>query len=419
MAADSSADSCDLFITLVHGTWARGFFPPLREKGRWFADGSDFRKNLADALSKHGISFRMCSFLWSGANSVQERDKAARELAEHVRAKQVDYSSSTQLLIAHSHGGNVALRAVDKIEVTRDENVLIATIATPFVEILEAKLSPKENRRFSYLAASMPVIAFILLFNFLEKTLGIPGRIVGPISMVLAALLFRLLYRAMRIEVDELVKLTSLSSSVRKHPLLILRAVDDEASLSLAAAAIGNRLSALIGLWSYRILVANMILLPPVFMFVFFSDTPEYFGWKSLVALAIASLGAALLWALEVSIFGGLIFLLAPGICKSAFGRELLFNYQSCHINSQSAPDSIDRDSEFHFGSQRSSWGMMLTLDRADEGRRGLHHGLYNHPQCAELIAAWVAANHGCPERITTRDLAHLHPESHGRGARP
>jgi hypothetical protein len=48
-------------------------------------------------------------------------------------------------------------------------------------------------------------------------------------------LFFRLRARNTR-KVDELVGLTSLSSSVRKHPLLVLRAVDDEASLALAAA---------------------------------------------------------------------------------------------------------------------------------------------------------------------------------------
>jgi len=67
-------------------------------------------------------------------------------------------------------------------------------------------------------------------------------------------LFFRLRARNAR-TVDELVGLTSLSPSVRKHPLLVLRAVDDEAALTLAAATIGNRFSRLLERLSYKISV--------------------------------------------------------------------------------------------------------------------------------------------------------------------
>src|SRR3954452_3907932 len=156
MRADGGA-ACDLFIILVHGTWPRGwrsvvFAPfygtrPSRSfpKSLWFADGSEFRNRLTAALSKRGFSAQISPFLWSGANSVRERDKAARELAEHIRAKQSDYPGSTQVVIAHSHGGNVALRALDQLGGRCDE-IFVATIATPFVEILRSELAPAETR---------------------------------------------------------------------------------------------------------------------------------------------------------------------------------------------------------------------------------------------------------------------------------
>src|SRR5262245_37060923 len=161
MGTDSAENTTgyDLDITLVHGTWGRGFFPPLRDDGTWFAAGSDFRKGLAAALSKHGLSSRMCPFLWSGANSIRERDKAAAALAEHLRARQGEHPGSTQVLIAHSHGGNVALRALDKTDRSQ-ENIFIATIATPFVEILQAKLSPRE---IAWINTCLTFIAITLL----------------------------------------------------------------------------------------------------------------------------------------------------------------------------------------------------------------------------------------------------------------
>jgi hypothetical protein len=156
----SGKAGCDLFVTLVHGTWPRSFWRDVvltlfygkwpsgfSPKWLWFADNSEFRSRLTAALSKRGFSAQISPFIWSGANSIRERDKAARELAEHVRAKQLEFPNSTAVVIAHSHGGNVALRALGKPEVSRDENIFIATIATPFVEILPSNPSPKETQQ--------------------------------------------------------------------------------------------------------------------------------------------------------------------------------------------------------------------------------------------------------------------------------
>jgi hypothetical protein len=169
MRVDNGA-ACDLFITLVHGTWPRSvwrdvFLTPFYgkwpsrsfPKSLWFADGSEFRNRLTAALSKRGLSAQISPFLWSGANSVQERDTAARELVEHIRAKQSDHPSSTQVVIAHSHGGNVALRALDQLGVTRNE-IFIATIATPFVEILRTKLSPTDTARVDVMVSATTAI---------------------------------------------------------------------------------------------------------------------------------------------------------------------------------------------------------------------------------------------------------------------
>jgi hypothetical protein len=65
------------------------------------------------------------------------------------------------------------------------------------------------------------------------------AAISGLVSFLIFFLLWGLRARNAR-NVDELVGLASLSPSARKHPLLVLRAVDDEASLVLAAAADAN-----------------------------------------------------------------------------------------------------------------------------------------------------------------------------------
>jgi hypothetical protein len=72
-------------ITLVHGTWGRGFFPEwhLRpwthsRRIRWFENESSFRRTLSDHLTNEKLSHSFHQFPWSGSNSVLSREDAAR-----------------------------------------------------------------------------------------------------------------------------------------------------------------------------------------------------------------------------------------------------------------------------------------------------------------------------------------------------
>jgi hypothetical protein len=100
-------------------------------------------------------------------------------------------------------------------------------------------------------------------------------------------------------------------------------------------------------------------------------------------------------------------FLFVPGAFRSTYGRELLLITQGCEINSQSAPDSIDRQSEFQSASESTptNWGVVITLHQAEGARRGLRHGLYDNPQCAERIVGWLQfelASRGTMNPVTT-----------------
>ena len=81
-------------ITLVHGTWPRGVLPtPSRLWGGgrcWFESGSRFWKELLEGLRAKNLlpTSKIDAFLWSGANSIIERDRVARALAQVlVRAR--------------------------------------------------------------------------------------------------------------------------------------------------------------------------------------------------------------------------------------------------------------------------------------------------------------------------------------------
>jgi hypothetical protein len=127
-------------ITLIHGTWGRGFVPRSEATTpRWFESGSTFRNQLEANLKEAGFHYEMDMFPWTGSNSIIERDQAARRLSKQLTADANDRKYN--LLIAHSHGGNVALRAIrymdDEAAPFGDEAApfWIVTMATPFLQV--------------------------------------------------------------------------------------------------------------------------------------------------------------------------------------------------------------------------------------------------------------------------------------------
>jgi hypothetical protein len=110
----------------------------------WFEEGSPFLARLSTELCD--IPHKITPLLWSGKNSISKRDKAAHDLAEHLSAEHAEHPEATQLIIAHSHGGNIALRALhhlrprDAAQLDGADRALplVVTMATPFIEVHQA-----------------------------------------------------------------------------------------------------------------------------------------------------------------------------------------------------------------------------------------------------------------------------------------
>jgi hypothetical protein len=103
-----------LHIVLVHGTWGRGLLRP-QPIAPWCQEGSFFRNGLLRSFqqSMPNVRLSISVFNWSGANSILERAKAAQELVTFLGNIG---GGETVFIIAHSHGGNVAIRAVGKLD---------------------------------------------------------------------------------------------------------------------------------------------------------------------------------------------------------------------------------------------------------------------------------------------------------------
>jgi len=111
----------------IHGTkYAHGFsWPNL--------SGKSFNESLIKGVGEYlGNELINQDFNWSGENDDASRHKAARELAEHVNKTRK--TGEPISLIGHSHGGNIAIMAVniliDEFKMNPNE-IKIVALNTP------------------------------------------------------------------------------------------------------------------------------------------------------------------------------------------------------------------------------------------------------------------------------------------------
>lgn len=152
-------------ITLVHGTFA--------VDAAWTKDDSKLCQAIWDAF---GDDIRIERFSWSGENDYRARINAGVQLALHLLRQAEADPAAKRIVIAHSHGGNVALYTGKWIP---DLSILngIVCLATPFI-VCEAGdieyLCDKIRARTSWYDLAITV-SFSLLYLFLFQALGIPG----------------------------------------------------------------------------------------------------------------------------------------------------------------------------------------------------------------------------------------------------
>lgn len=119
-------------IHTIHGTYA--------PDAPWTQASSSFCQHLTRDL---GWRVKIEPFGWSGKNSVSARWQAARNFRKQLEDKlsHKDYAEARHIIVAHSHGGNVAFWALaDKDLASRIAGVV--TLATPF---LAAASRPEED----------------------------------------------------------------------------------------------------------------------------------------------------------------------------------------------------------------------------------------------------------------------------------
>jgi len=108
MSSESRLKRC--CVVTVHGTFARHWVArKIRRRPDWWPADSAFCQTLCSTLPHCTI----VPFEWSGANSHEGRIAAGEELARRLMQLKQERPGDPICIIAHSHGGNVALKAID------------------------------------------------------------------------------------------------------------------------------------------------------------------------------------------------------------------------------------------------------------------------------------------------------------------
>jgi len=234
-------------IVLVHGTWARkeGEKPP--KAPRWFEPGSDFSRRLSKILEDAGWEpVYEEPVLWSAANSLLSRSEGTKRLLATLESMPV----CDCLIVAHSYGGNIVLKALDSLNDARLERLRVITLATPFVELFLPDKGIGNYER-------LQLAAFIGLSVFALATWPgvdalLPRWLLGLICGIAGPIVY-LIFQANRKETEAIasfkpclarclyVECAFHKFKLRPPRTLILRGVEDEASLAVAAAGMLGR----------------------------------------------------------------------------------------------------------------------------------------------------------------------------------
>jgi hypothetical protein len=189
------------------------------------------------------------------------------------------------------------------------------------------------------------------------------------VGVVIAGFLRRSIGRrapARQGRVEALMDATRLGeiASAQAQRLLVIRAIDDEASLTMALGAVftyvtARAISYILGVFSVLALIFFFISL-----WVEWHSTTLVVGFTALTMMLLGPLAAA----------------------RTVHGWGLALSPMECQINTQSTPDA-------------KGLSAIVTLVRRTYVK-SLRHGIYDHEDCAKTISDWVRSQLCMPHEV-------------------
>jgi hypothetical protein len=294
--------------------------------------------------------------------------------------------NARHLVVAHSHGGNVALLAMRQGPLSPPRVDGLVTLASPFLRFEQFNGSDREEALRVYPA--LLVIGFVSLSLFgafnqapmdshwvllnLART-----ALIAPVGVLSLSGFSGFLRRRLR-----LLRLPTAESG--EVPLLILRAAGDEASLVLGIA----QLTSYVGDRLWRMFAAPALKLGGSSRSAVMTSGLLYFG--GLLALISSNVSESLpgsvvvvpeLFALSLAglqLASALFFVPAAFLIAVSVGPDLLLHSVVNQLTVEPAP---------------AGWeGRFVNIEvsPADEKRIGLRHAIHSLPGTAERVASWI-----------------------------
>lgn len=173
-------------VLVVHGTFAS---PPetssasLRAASveEWWLPHGSFCTLLNERLKQQGSNARCWAhpgdpFYWSGANTWSERALAGRHLAKELR--RLIREEWLCHVVAHSHGGNVLLSALEELGDEADKLGSLCVLGTPFYHFRDDtndhsyKKTPDNQKRQRRWAALSSILLYVAIASWFGGTMG-------------------------------------------------------------------------------------------------------------------------------------------------------------------------------------------------------------------------------------------------------
>lgn len=393
-------------VILLHGTWGRGFMPGLRSKlAGWCREGSSCRAAIRDAL---GGDTLFEPHNWSGANSVTGREFATTMLVERIAKTRRQHPHALIHLVAHSHGGNVALYACRDGRAKREISS-IACLSTPFLLVRLRRWVPEIDMAVhaAFVITTLVSCSMLSLWlaSLIPETFQPVQLLLALASIGAASVLAPYLTRKTRASLPRLVRKCRLpASNDRMPPVLILRAVADEAGAALGSAKLiaggidwlrdivlsakpsrffGNR-GLLVRLLSVLALLLIYGLLALSVGYVVVQQQREAadgytFLLAGFVAVAVFLLAISFTTILPfVAVFTVVPILVVAAACLAPFGWQLALLSLGMSVSAEVCPPG--------------DWKVVqLEPNRNRVGDMGaLQHGTHTDPEALKHLANWL-----------------------------
>jgi hypothetical protein len=382
-------------ITLVHGTFAPG--------APWTKSGSEIRATLERLFP----TARIQDFEWSGKNSHHARVEAGDALADFLEKQIDEQTGSVHAIVAHSHGGNVALYALRRPRVSTAVRKLVF-LSTPFIHCY-----PRNVRKsFSVLAhlvtwivvpgISLMVVSFLvfLLSLFSSPVLGLLGSIAlgifNLIFLVWYFVFFGWSYVFIAIKLTALESLEAareslygkISTPVPNCAWLAVYTTWDEALVWLKTLNYASSIPVLV--WAllmfvlrkmFWVVLATLLVLPLITKLVY--DDGEL-GLDAAGKILLAPYGLACAGAVVIYV-ATVFFTPALRGTMLGFGGENSIHTAVLSIHSSSLPQGF---------SNKHSARHLVVKPQQGSGRSLRHSFAYSDKTTIDCIASWLAGSH-------------------------